>query len=266
MRPFLFQLGDTGIPTYWVLAVIGFSAAIYFVWKEARREGLDPNPILDLCLVLIVCAVVGARLMHVLAEEDPLVPGRSILYFYLEHPADVFKVWNGLAFYGGFLLCLPAAWLYLRLRRLPQGRVFDLFGVALPLGLFFGRLGCFFAGCCHGKPTDLPWGMTFTDLHSLARPLGEPLHPTQLYEALFCLTLFFLLWFHKRALRKFDGQVFLSFAALYSAGRFLLEFLRADNRGMFFGGLLSSSQIVAIGVFAVAVIWLLWAERRRKIE
>lgn len=264
MRPYLFQVGDTGIPTYWVLVMIGFAAAIYFVWKESRRDGLDPNPLLDLCLILLVCAIVGARLMHVLAEEDPLAPGRPILYRYLEHPGEALYVWNGLAFFGGFLLCLPAAWIYLGLRRLPRGEVFDIFGVAIPLGLFFGRLGCFFAGCCHGKPTGLPWGVAFSDLRSLAAPLGVPLHPTQLYEALFGLALFFLMWFQKRAWRRFPGQVFLSFAALYSAGRFLLEFLRADNRGMHFDGLLSSSQIVAIGVFVPAVIALAWLDRRRR--
>ena len=100
------------------------------------------------------------------------------------------------------------------------------------------------------------WGVVFSDPASLARPLGTPLHPTQLYSSAFALLLFGLLWLGYRRWRRFDGQVFLWFVVLYSAGRFLIEFLRNDNRGMFFSGSLSASQVVALPLLAVALIWL----------
>jgi len=201
--------------------------------------------------------------MHVLAEDDPLRPGTPILFHYLEHPAEIFQFSNGLAFYGGLLLCLPLAWWFLRRQKLPPGEVADIYGVAIPLGLVFGRIGCFLAGCCHGKPTGLPIGVVFEDPHSLARPLGVALHPTQLYAAGFALVLFGLMWWTKRRHRAFGGQVFLYFMVLYAAGRFLIEFLRNDNRGMHFGGFFSSSQVVAIPVMLTGLALLWWARSRQ---
>lgn len=256
MRPWLFFVGDVGVPAYWALLMIGFMAAIYLSWRMARRAGIDTSRILDLNLIILLCGVFGARLMHVLVEDDPLRPGEPILYHYLQHPLEILNVTNGLAFYGGLLVAVPVAVWYVRRRELGVGRVADIAGVCIPLGLVFGRLGCFLAGCCHGRPTDMPWGVVFSDPASLARPLGTPLHPTQLYSSAFALLLFGLMWIGYRRWRRFDGQVFLWFVVLYSAGRFLIEFLRNDNRGMFFSGSLSASQVVALPLLAVALIWL----------
>ena len=266
MRPWLFFIGDVGVPSYWALLMIGFMAAIYLSWKMARRAGVDGNRMLDLNLIILVCGVVGARLMHVLVEDDPLRPGEPILYHYLRHPLEILNVTNGLAFYGGLLLAIPVAVWYVRRRELGVGRVADIAGVCIPLGLVFGRLGCFLAGCCHGKPTDMPWGVAFSDPASLARPLNTPLHPTQLYSSAFALLLFVLMWAGYRRWKRFDGQVFLWFVALYSAGRFLIEFLRNDNRGMFFSGSLSASQVVALPLLAAALIWLYVRGRKSRTE
>lgn len=263
MRPWLFRIGDFGVPSYWALLVCGFVVAIWFIWREARHDRLDADRLLDLNLILMLAGVVGARLMHVLAEDDPLRPGRPVLYYYLEHPAAIFELQNGLAFYGGLLVCIPLAVWFLRRKKMPLGEVADIYGVAIPLGLVFGRIGCFLAGCCHGKPTDLPIGVVFDDPLSLARPLGVPLHPTQLYASAFALVLFGLLWWTKRRHRAFPGQVFLYFMVLYAAGRFLIELVRNDNRGMHFGNFLSSSQVVAIPVLLAGIV-LLWILRARQ--
>ncbi len=267
MRPWLFTVGDLGVPSYWALLMIGFCAATYLAWRETRREKIDAGRLMDLCLVVLVAGIVGARLMHVLAEDDPLRPGTPILYHYLDHPADVFRLWNGLAFYGGLLLATGVAAWYARRVRLPFAKVADIMGVGIPLGLVFGRLGCFLAGCCHGAPTGLPWGVTFDDPASLARPLGTPLHPTQLYSAGFALVLFASMWMLERRWKRFDGQVFLSFCVLYSAGRFLIEFVRNDNRGEFFSDSsfsLSSSQLVALPVVLTCLVLLVALGRRKR--
>ena len=247
MRPWLFFIGDVGVPAYWALLMIGFMAAIYLSWRMARRAGIDTNRILDLNLIILLCGVVGARIMHVLVEEDPLSPGEPILFHYLRHPLEILNVTNGLAFYGGLLLAVPVAVWFIRRRGLGIGRVADIAGVCIPLGLVFGRLGCFLAGCCHGKETGLPWGVLFTDPAGLARPLNVSLHPTQLYSSVFALSLFVLMW-----------------VVLYSAGRFLIEFLRNDNRGMFFSGSLSASQVVALPLMAAALFLLFYLGKKAR--
>ncbi len=263
MRPWLFHIGDIGVPAYWAMTLTGFIAAVYLSFRLARRAGIDPRLILDLDLILLVVGVFGARLMHVLVEDDPLNRGRRILFHYLDHPADIFKLSNGLVFYGGLIACIPVAIWYLRRKKISLPVAADIYSVCIPLGLFFGRLGCFLAGCCHGTPTDLPWGVTFSDPQSLARPLGVPLHPTQLISASYALTLFVILWLLNR--RPRHGQVFLSFVVLYGSGRFLIEFLRGDNRGMYFGWL-SSSQVVSLFLIAAGGVFLVIAKRRIRRE
>jgi len=266
MRPWLFFIGDVGVPAYWALLMIGFMAAIYLSWRMARRAGIDANRILDLNLIILLCGVVGARIMHVLVEEDPLNPGEPILFHYLRYPLEILNVTNGLAFYGWLLLAVPVAVWYIRRRGLGIGRVADIAGVCIPLGLVFGRLGCFLAGCCHGKETGLPWGVLFTDPTGLARPLNVSLHPTQLYSSVFALSLFVLMWVGYRRWKRYDGQVFLWFVVLYSAGRFLIEFLRNDNRGMFFSRSLSASQVVALPLMAAALFLLFYLGKKTRPE
>lgn len=264
MRPWLFHIGGIGVPSYWVFLMIGFIAAIYLSWREARRDGLVPEHMLDLALVVLVAGLIGARLMHVLAEENPLKPGTPILYHYLEHPSEIFNLSSGFAFYGGLLLAGLAALSYAKWKNMDVAKVADIAGLCIPLGLFFGRLGCFLAGCCHGGPTDLPLSVTFSDHQSLARPLNVPLHPTQLYSAGFALVLFALMWITKRRFLRFKGQAFLVFIILYSAGRFGLEFMRNDNRGMFFGRFLSASQVVAVPLLIGAIVVLVVMNRRAR--
>ena len=116
-------------------------------------------------------------------------------------------------------------------------------------------MGCFAAGCCYGIPTELPWGVTFTDSYSgtlVGVPLNIALHPTQLYSVAGNLSIFaFLLWFYPR--KQFDGQVFWGYALTYGVFRFVVEFWRGDPRGAIFGGTLSTSQFVAILMVTVAL-------------
>jgi phosphatidylglycerol:prolipoprotein diacylglycerol transferase len=266
MRPWLFAVGDIRVPAYWALLMIGLMAACYLAWREARRDGLPGDRFIDLCLFVLLAGLVGARLMHILAEEDPLRPGQLILWHYLEHPLDMLRLWSGLAFYGALLAGLPVAIWFSRVAGLGVWRTLDILGVFIPLGLAFGRLGCLLAGCCHGAPSGAAPGLVFADPDCLARPLGVPLHPTQLYEAGLMLLLFGLLWHHKRRRRRFEGQAFLGFVALYSALRFLLEFLRGDNRGAWFGDALSSSQVLSIPLLLLSVAGLVALGRRARLD
>ena len=256
MFPILFRipipfLGELTITTYGVLVATAFTLGIFLAAGRAKREGIDPNAIYDLAVWIIIAAIGGSRLLHVITQWD----------HYAARPLDVFKVWEGgLAFYGGFALGIPAVILFLKRRGLPVPKVGDILAPSVALGLAIGRLGGFSAGGDFGAPTDLPWAVTFTHPESLAR-LGVPLHPTQLYESFGSLVLFgILLAYHPR--KRFDGETFYLYMFLYGVFRFSIEFIRGDvDRGFILGGLLSTSQAIAIPLVLASVILIIRGRR-----
>ena len=129
----------------------------------------------------------------------------------------------------------------------------------LALGHAIGRIGCFFAGCCYGKPTDLPWAVTFTHPHSLAK-LGVPLHPTQLYSSIKALLVFLILITFRRY-KKGEGQLIFLYMLLYAAGRLIIEPLRGDDRGLLILGSITLTQAVALILIPVAIFMLFYLGR-----
>jgi phosphatidylglycerol:prolipoprotein diacylglycerol transferase len=274
MFPTLFELplpvvGPVTIHTYGVLLVTSFLAAIIVARRLARREGINPDHVVDAGVYAILAALVGAKILllvvdwefysrqfRTLVQEgggavgDMLSPYLGTIGIYVGSLArmGLNLLQAGGVFYGGFIAAVIVALWYFRRYELPTWKVADVAAPAVALGHAIGRLGCFAAGCCYGIPTDLPWGVTFTDSYSgtlVGVPLQIPLHPTQLYGFFANLALFgALLWFYPR--KKFDGQVFWVYVLSYSVIRFLLEFLRGDPRGSLFGGALSTSQFIAI--------------------
>ncbi len=184
------------------------------------------------------------------------------------HPAtsDCFawaKFWaGGLTYYGGFIGAVIGAWFLLRRDKFPFWKATDMAGFAVPLGLAFGRMGCLLAGCCFGAPSNAPWALSFppkssaseeqfrTHLLDTASSWSLPVHPTQIYESAACLAIaaICLVYVHPR--KRFDGQVFAAFLALYAVARFLVEFLRRDDRGGLLG--LSTSQLIGVAMLAAA--------------
>jgi len=168
-------------------------------------------------------------------------------------------------FSGGLVAALLAAAWYIRQNKMPALATCDAFAPGLALGHAIGRVGCFAAGCCYGKPTHAFWGVTFHNKfahENSLTPLGTPLEPTQLFESAVELANFFLLmWLFKR--RKFDGQVMGAYLFLYGIARFFLEFLRDDpGRGEVFGNTMSGTQLIAIGL--VIAGGLMWTRRTTK--
>ncbi len=175
------------------------------------------------------------------------------------------EFWNGgLTYYGGFIGATAAAWYLLRHDRFPFWKGADMAGMTIPIGLGFGRMGCLLAGCCFGTTTNDRLGLVFPSdspasdwqqkhglLASKLMP-SLPVHPTQIYESAASLGIaaFLLLYLHGR--KRYDGHVFLAFTALYAAARFLIEFLRSDDRGELFS--LSTSQLIGLGLIVVAVV------------
>jgi phosphatidylglycerol:prolipoprotein diacylglycerol transferase len=147
---------------------------------------------------------------------------------------------------------------------MPLWTTTDVFAPGIALGHIVGRMGCLLAGCCFGKPTDVPWAITFTNPAAMANSgttLGVPLHPTQLYDAgAELLILLFLLAFERRG-RPFPGRTFWSYLLLYGMSRFVVEFYRGDNRGFVFD-VLSTSQFVSILLVPVSIVMLILLGRR----
>ena len=251
MYPILIEFGFFKIFTYGLLVATGFLVAILLASSRAEKEGLDSQKVLDLCFYVMVSALLGARLLYVIVEYR----------YFLDSPLEIFKFWKGgLVFYGGLILGVLISLWYLKRNQMPMWKTADLLAPSIALGQLIGRWGCFFAGCCYGRKTDVAWGITFTDPRSLA-PLEISLHPTQVYLSLNAVFIFiFLMWLSKR--KVFDGQILWSYGILYSIGRFLIEYFRGDDRGFPVEQVLSTSQFVGVFVFSFSAFMLLTLYRK----
>ena len=259
MYPELFRIGNFPINTYGVFLAIAFLCAILIAVRLARRDGLPAEKIYDLSLWMLLAGLVGSKILMLFTEPD-----------YRDNPALLLSLdflRSGGVFYGGLLGAVLAGYFLMKRYKLPWWKTADACAPGIAIANFFGRQGCFAAGCCWGKPTTLPWGVQFTELgHQITGvPTDVHLHPTQLYESFAMLLVFvFLLWLHKR--KRFDGQVILAYALLYSAIRFAIEFVRDDPRGDVFGLTsltgLSTSQLISLVIGIWALILLIRRRRR----
>ncbi|MBW2020073.1 MAG: prolipoprotein diacylglyceryl transferase [Deltaproteobacteria bacterium] len=251
MYPVLFHVGPFTLHTYGIFIAMAFLSAIALALREARRVGEDANKILDLCFYVLIAAIVGSRILYVLINWST----------FRHDPFEIVRIWHGgLVFYGGFIGALITALWYIRRKGLPILKTADIMAPSIAFGQFVGRIGCFFAGCCYGRNCDLPWAVTFTHPESLA-PKGVPLHPTQLYSSLNGLLIFLVL---KRLMRNkgFEGQIFWTYVFLYAVTRSILEHFRGDDRGMLFGGMLSSSQFIGLIMAVIAIVMMIILRRR----
>jgi phosphatidylglycerol:prolipoprotein diacylglycerol transferase len=243
MHPELFKLGPIPIHTYGFLIAIGFLCAVWIIRRLAIISKLDVERTLDLTFWSLIVGFMGARLLFIITRWE----------YFLSDPASMIKVWEGgLVFFGGPLAVLPFVIWYVRRFKLPLWSTMDVMIPGLVIAHMFGRFGCLAAGCCHGRPTTLPWGIRLNSELVEASLRGLPLHPTQLYEA-FALGVLFLglLWVHKRKL--FDGQVVLTYFISYPIIRSIVEIFRGDIiRGFVIDGILSTSQFISVLVFAGA--------------
>jgi phosphatidylglycerol:prolipoprotein diacylglycerol transferase len=259
MYPEIFRIGSFPINTYGVFLALAFLCAILITVKLAARDGLPREKIYDLCLWMLLCSLIGSKILMLFTEPE-----------YRDHPLQLISLdflRSGGVFYGGLIGAILSGYFLMRRYQLPWWKTADACAPGIAIGNFFGRQGCFAAGCCWGKPTTLPWGVKFTELgHEITGvPLDVRLHPTQLYESFAMLLVFvFLLWLHKH--RRFNGQVILLYALLYSSIRFAIEFLRDDPRGDLFGLTtltgLSTSQLISLIVGAGALVLLVLRWRK----
>jgi phosphatidylglycerol:prolipoprotein diacylglycerol transferase len=252
MFPVLFQLGPITIYSYGVLVATGVLLAIWYASRQAPRAGLNPQKVWNLGIYIVFSAMIVAKVWLILSGWD----------YYVANPGEIFSIatlQSGGTFYGGFLGGVLAIFLYTHFEKMPVLPALDTCAVAVPLGHSIGRLGCFAAGCCYGKPTALPWGVTFTNpiaSRIAGTPLGIPLHPTQLYEAAAeFLNFLFLAWLSKR--QRFTGQMIGTYLVLYGIERGTIEFVRGDpGRTLLFHDSVSLMQLFSVGLILTgALLW-----------
>ncbi len=245
MHPILYEIGPFTLHTYGVLLALGFLAGITLALHLGKKEGFPKEKIVDIGFYSLLAAIVGSRLLFVIIEYK----------HFIENPIDIFKLWEGgLVFFGGLLLAFFVLLIYFKKNALPLWKTLDLFAPSLAIGHAIGRLGCFSAGCCHGKPTNVPWGVTFDNPDSLAI-LGTPLHPTQLYGAGSELVIFIFLMLLRRR-KSFNGQIFWTYVLLYSVARFIIEFFRGDRARGFIYNDFSIAQGISGVLFLAAIIFI----------
>ena len=253
MLPDLFTIHSVTFHTYGLFVAMGFASGIVLTFLMGRQTGNSPRLIADMAVYMILAAIAGSRIVYVLVNLD----------YFRVHPWAALKLWEGgLFFSGGIITVLVTVFWYAKHHRLSFWELGDLWAPAAALGQAVGRIGCFMAGCCYGKPTGSPLGILFRDPHALA-PVNIPLHPTQLYSAAggFGVTIVLLMIY---ARKKFPGQVLLWYLILYGTVSLFVEKYRDDGRALFPGSPLSVNQGLALLVLVGAIVMLFVLKSKRK--
>jgi phosphatidylglycerol:prolipoprotein diacylglycerol transferase len=256
MHPVLFTIFGFPISPYGLLIACGLVTGVLIAIRRARKIGIPEEAVLDVVFWGVILGFVGARVAYIAVEWRE----------FLRDPLALIVSRQGFVFLGGLIAAIPVVFFFLRRWRVRFGAMADLLTPPLALAHAFGRTGCFFAGCCYGKVTSMPWGVQFPRIldaqgHLVGSPAlldqvqagllpassahSLPVHPTQLYDVGIQLTLFVVLvtlWNR----RKFHGQIFLIYLWIYPITRIILEFYRGDlERGVWLGGV-STSQILSM--------------------
>lgn len=235
--------------------LLALLVACWLARKEAKEKNYELYQIDTFIFLTISGGVVGARLYYVLFN----------LSYYLENPYQIIQIWKGgLAIHGGLIGGLLAAIWFCWRKKLKFWRLADTFTPALILGQAVGRVACFLNGDAYGKPTNLPWGVTFTHPLSSA-PRNISLHPTQLYQLAWNLVVFALIYSFRRRV-KYEGELFLIYVTLYSLGRFFIENLRGDQLTFNFFGLgVSAARSMSVVIILSVLIFHFILRKRKQI-
>ncbi|HEX2988566.1 MAG TPA: prolipoprotein diacylglyceryl transferase [Chloroflexota bacterium] len=249
--PVIIGVGHFALRWYAVGIMLGILAAFTIAAREARRRGLDTDEIYNMGLWAVLGGLAGARLLHVIDNWG----------YYSANPGSIIAIQQGgLAILGGILGGTVVAVVYIARRGLPLGKIADAVAPGMILGQAIGRIGCIVNGDAVGAPTSLPWGLVYTNPGAMAPSLGDAYQPTQVYEMLWDLLVFGLLWW-ARGKVKLEGGLFLAYLGLYSFGKFVISFWRQE--ALFLLGL-QEAQVVALASIAGAgaLAYHLWARQK----
>ncbi|MDR0978289.1 MAG: prolipoprotein diacylglyceryl transferase [Endomicrobium sp.] len=245
MYPILLKFRNFTIYSYGFFYALALLFAVFYIInrsKKYEKEILSKNEIYSFFFYGVLFSILGARVFYVISN----------LRNFIRCPIDILKIWNGgLIYYGGFISVTVFIFFYTKKKKISILKFSDFVSPAAALGHAVGRIGCFFAGCCYGRQTDVPWSVVFKDKNSLA-VLGIPLHPVQLYESLGNFLIFLFLHIYSKKKHK-EGKILAAYFICYAFTRFIVEFFRGDhgNELHVFG--LSSPQVLSVLLFIAGV-------------
>ena len=253
--PFMSQ--PVTIRWYGVIIAFGLALAVLFGGRMAYKWKIDIYKMIDILIYGAISGIIGARLYYVAFEWD----------YYKLHPGEIFQIWNGgLAIYGGLIAGLLAAFIVCKVEKINIPNLLDLCGMSFLIGQGIGRWGNFANQEAFGVNTDLPWGMYSVKTEAYLRELAasgsnlavdpsKPVHPTFLYESLWCLLGFVVLYIICKKARKFSGQIFLCYGIWYGAERAVVEGLRTDS--LYIGSSnIRTSQVLSLILVVVCAVLL----------
>ena len=244
--PVLIHMGPLQVRWYGLMYVIGFLAAYFLIrhQEKIRPIGLSSSLVQDLIFYLVVGLVTGARLGYILFYQY------MNLLDYIHHPLEIIAVWHGgMSFHGGLIGAVVAGWLFSIRTKIPFRAIADRVIIAAPIGLGLGRIGNFINGELFGRPSLVPWAMTFPDGGPFLR------HPSQFYEAFFEGLVLFLILFLLSRRRLPQGFLVGAFLLGYGLFRFILEFFREPDPqitfilGPFTMGQILCAVMIVMGAF-----------------
>src|SRR3989338_10488429 len=251
--PVLISIGPFQIRYYGLFWLMGFVMAYFLLIHLAKRKELSitKDDIADLLLYIIIGTILGARVFYVFIYNLP---------FYLSNPFEMLAVWHGgLSFHGGLIGAAIAGFIYTKKKKISFYDIADIIVMPLALGLALGRIGNFINGELYGRITNVPWAVKFPDAEGFR-------HPSQLYESIKNLIIFFALCVIKdKNLPK--GFMFWLFVIMYSALRFMVEFFRhPDEQLGFIIGFLSMGQVLSIVMFVIGIFFFYKVSKKAKIN
>jgi phosphatidylglycerol:prolipoprotein diacylglycerol transferase len=253
MYPILFEFGGFQIRSYGVIVALSFIIALWMSTREAERKGLDPKLVQDFAIYGLIGGIIGARLYFVLFSAPR---------HFLNNPWEIFAVWSGGigiigSLLGGFLV---AVWFCHR-KGVSLLRFGDTLAPGIAVGQTVGQLACLLNGDSYGRPSDLPWAISYTDPRSLA-PLNIPLHPIEIYEMAAYFFVFLMVW-KIRIHQRLDGFTFFTYLAGYGMARFLVDFFRGDPAMLAWG--IQAAQLFGATMILVSLAGFLVQKKLLKV-
>jgi len=243
MNPQICKIGPFTIYSYGLMLVVAFFVSCALASRQAKKENINPDTVMNMAFLAFVTGIVGARLFYVIEN----------LHYYSKHPVEIVMLQHGgLSWFGGLILGGALSLVYLKYKRLPIFKMMDLIAPFVALAQSIGRIGCLLNGCCFGKVSE----------HGIYFPAQElVLIPTQLYSSLLLILIFIILRFLQDKPHKV-GSIFFSYLLLYSLKRFFVEFWRADNEIILMG--LTLFQILSAIMFCISIFVLFSISKSKK--
>lgn len=237
------EIGPLAIRWYAILINTGIVLALVFIWREAKRQKLNPDTIYDILFVALPSGIIGARLYYVAFN----------LSYYTANPSEIYKTWHGgLAIHGGLIFGGLAAYFYCRHKKINFARWADIIAPGIALAQGIGRWGNFVNQEAYGYITDVPWAFYIN---------GAYRHPTFLYESIWDIALAILLVYilHKR--KSFDSEVFATYFLGYSLGRIWIEGLRTDSLML---GSIRVAQLISLAGIILSAIYIFYKKKKQR--